>query len=141
MHDFGMLVDSDAFVGLMLARDAHHQRAVTIFAQLKADNIRVVTTSFVVAETATVLSHISGQTLACTFLDEVIQQAGFPVIFVSEALHEEALARFRALPPRGMSVTDCANVAVIHRFKIPTIFSFDKVYRTQFAIPMAQCRP
>jgi len=79
MNNIQVLIDSDAFVGLMLERDAHHPQASAIFELLKANNVKVATTSFVVAETATVLSHASGQILARTFLDEVIINAGFPV--------------------------------------------------------------
>lgn len=140
MRDIQVLIDSDAFVGLMLARDAHHARASAIFARLQAGNVAAVTTSFVVAETATVLSHASGQALARTFLDEVIDKPGFPVIFIDQALHAHAIAIFRALEQRATSLTDCANVAVIRQFEIPTIFSFDKVYPKLFDIPVAQDR-
>ena len=138
MNDIEVLIDSAAFVGLMLEQDAHHERVVRIFDNLKAHNISLATTSFVVAETATVLSHASGQTLARTFLDEVIAQSGLPVIFIDESLYNDAVALFHDVGKRGSSMTDCANVAVVKRFEIPKIFSFDKAYRTQFNIPMTQ---
>jgi predicted nucleic acid-binding protein len=54
------LIDSDASIGWMVAFDANHQQARQIFHQLKEKKSRLVTTSFVVAETASVLSHRSG---------------------------------------------------------------------------------
>jgi len=138
MHDTQVLIDSDAFVGLLLARDAHHERASVIFERLPAGNVAAATTSFVVAETATVLSHASGQALARTFLDDVITKPGFPVIFIDQALQEAAVAIFRALEQRATSLTDCANVAVIRQFEIPTIFSFDKIYPKQFGLQTAE---
>jgi predicted nucleic acid-binding protein len=138
MSDIGVLIDSDAFVGLMLERDAHHTRAAAIFDQLNARTVHAATTSLVVAETATVLSHASGQALARTFLEQVIDKAGFPVIFIDEALYTDAVDIFCSLEQRATSMTDCANVAVLRRFEIPTIFSFDKVYRSQFGISLAQ---
>lgn len=140
MNDIEVLIDSDAFVGLLLERDAHHERSVAMFDRLKERNVPIATTSFVVAETATVLSHASGQALARTFLEEVIEQAGFPVIFIDEPLYNEATAIFCSLQKRATSMADCANVAVIRRFAIPQIFSFDKVYRNTFAIPMIQTK-
>lgn len=138
MNDIEVLVDSDAFVGLLLQRDAHHARSVTIFDSLKEHNVQLATTSFVVAETATVLSHASGQALARTFLDEVIEKARFPVIFIDGPLYNEATVVFCSLDRRATSMTDCANVAVIRHFGIPQIFSFDKVYRNTFDIAMVQ---
>ena len=138
MNEIQVLIDSDAFVGLLLERDAHHERSVTIFDSLKEHNIQIATTSFVVAETATVLSHASGQALARTFLGEVIEKARFPIIFIDEPLYNEATAIFCSLQKRATSMTDCANVAVIRHFEIPQIFSFDKVYRNTFEIPLVQ---
>ena len=138
MSDIQVLIDSDAFVGLMLERDAHHARASAIFDRLQAGNVAAVTTSFVVTETATVLSHASGQALARTFLDDVISKPGFPVIFIDQALHDDAIAIFCSLEQRATSLTDCANVAVIRQFEIPTIFSFDKVYPKQFGIQVTE---
>lgn len=71
-------------------------------------------------------------------MDEVIEQARFPVIFMDETLYSEATAIFRSLDKRATSMTDCANVAVIRCFSIPQIFSFDKAYRNAFEISMVQ---
>ena len=45
----------------------------------KRAHIPIATTSFVVADTATILRHASGQALARTLLDEVIAPSGFLV--------------------------------------------------------------
>jgi predicted nucleic acid-binding protein len=55
MDDIEVLIDSDAFIGLLLEQAAHHAQVVRIFDTLKARTIPLATTSFVVAETATVL--------------------------------------------------------------------------------------
>jgi predicted nucleic acid-binding protein len=90
----------------------------------------------VVAETPTVLSHRSGQGLAKAFLDEIIENGNFPVIFIAKDLYEQALDIFKQQIKKGSSVTDCANVAVVRRFNIPTIFSFDKVYPKGFEVEL-----
>jgi predicted nucleic acid-binding protein len=133
---FQVLIDSDAFVGWMVELDAHHQQARQIFHQLKEQQSHLVTTSFVVAETVTVLSHRSGQALARTFLDEAIENDNFPVIFIAQELYRQALDIFKKQNKKGTSVTDCANVAVARCFHIPTIFSFDKVYPKSFGLEL-----
>src|SRR5438552_3691219 len=120
-----VLVDSDAFVGLFYTADAHHQRASAILEGIKRKQSYLVTTSLVIAETATVLSHREGQDTARAFLD---WSETLPVIHISEELQKEALSLFKQQHNKGNSVVDCANVAVMKRFGIPTIFSFDKVY-------------
>jgi predicted nucleic acid-binding protein len=112
-HNFQVLVDSDAFIGRVYPNDVHYKRASEIFRSLKEHHVSLVTTSLVVAETATVLSHRKGQSLARIFLEEVIKTGGFPVIHITEDLQEEALTIFLNQTKKGNSVTDCANVAVI----------------------------
>jgi predicted nucleic acid-binding protein len=134
---FQVLVDSDAFIGRAYPDDAHHPQASDIFRSLKARGVHLVTTSFVVVETATVLSHRQGQDVARFFLDEVIAGGAFPVIFITEALYTGALNLFKKQTRKGTSVVDCANVAVVRQFAIPTIFSFDHVYPKKFGVKLA----
>lgn len=132
-NQFQVLVDSDAFVGRINPDDVHHERANRIFQSLAEKKSRLVTTSMVVAETATVLSHRVGQSLARTFL-EVIQRGNIPVIHIDEALQAVALDIFSQQTRRGTSVTDCANVAVVQRLNISEIFSFDQGYPKRFGV-------
>lgn len=136
-NQFEILVDSDAFVGLMVEFDAHHKRAREVFRRLEEREAHVVTTSFVVAETATVLSNRKGQSLAKTFLNDVIEKGKFPVVFISQDFYKETLKLFKQQTKKGTSVTDCANVIVARKLQIPTIFSFDKVYPQKFGLELA----
>jgi predicted nucleic acid-binding protein len=123
-----ILVDSDAFVGLLLEKDAHHERSARLFSEVASQGASIVTNSFVIAETATVLSHRVGQELARIFLDEVVEQGRFPTVFVTEALQQQAIEIFRMQERRGTSMTDCVNVAIMQQLQISTIFSFDTFY-------------
>jgi predicted nucleic acid-binding protein len=82
------------------------------------------------------LGRRRGQALAKAFLDEIIENGNFPVIFIAKDLYEQALDIFKQQIKKGSSVTDCANVAVIRRFHIPTIFSFDKVCPKRFGLEL-----
>jgi len=137
-NDYQLLVDSDAFVGWMLKGDAHYERAGAIFAQIKANRTPVVTTSAVVDETLTVLSHRQGQEIARVFLTGVIEQGNFPVLFVSESIRTQALKLFVAQTKKGTSMTDCLNAVVCTRMAIPSIFSFDKAYPQCFGINLVE---
>lgn len=133
--EFQILVDSDAFVGRFYPDDKHHQRALQLFSKLEQADKTLTTTSMVLAETATVLSHRSGQVLARKFL-EVIKRSRLPTIHIDERLHSETYELFCAQEKKGTSFTDCANVVVMQRFKVPTIFSFDKAYPKQFGVSL-----
>ena len=131
---YQVLIDSDAFVGWLYAKDSHHAEASRIFTRLEDQRWVPVVTSLVVAEAATVLSHREGQPLARTFLDLAKR---YPVIHITRQLQQHALDLFQAQKARGTSVTDCANVVVMRQYQIPTIFSFDKVYPKAFGLKPA----
>ena len=133
--EFQALVDSDAFVGRFYPQDLHYQKSQQIFARLEKQAQTLVTTSMVIAEVATVLSHRSGQPLARKFL-KIIHHSKLPTIHVSEKLQAETYKLFNAQEKKGTSITDCANVIVMKRFHIPRIFSFDKAYPKQFNVPI-----
>jgi len=137
-NDYHILIDSDAFVGWMLKGDAHYERAGALFAQIKENRTSVVTTSAVVDETITVLSHRQGQGIARAFLEQVIEQGNFPVILISESIRTQALELFVAQTKKGTSMTDCLNAAVCACMDIPYIFSFDKAYPSQFNIRLIE---
>lgn len=128
---YEILIDSDAFIGLMLEPDAHHKRAYTFFTQIKKQRLEVVTTSFVIAETATVLSNRKGQETARAFLDFVEK---IPTIHITEELQKEATLLFKQQNQRGTSLVDCSNVVVMRWFNIPTLFGFDKFYNKYFGL-------
>ena len=135
-NDIQILIDSDAFVGWLLEGDTHYERAGEIFAQLQQHQMAAATTSAVIAETATVLSHRQGQKLARTFL-EILETGDLPVIYITESFYREGLAIFKEQPQRGTSVTDCTNVAVCQHLEIESIFSFDQVYHKRFDLQLA----
>ena len=132
-----ILIDSDAFVGRFYPDDVHYQQATRIFAQLEQAGKQIVSTNLVIMETATVLSHRSGQVLARKFL-AVLDKTRLPIIHINEKLHQESLSFFKKQDKKGTSLVDCANVVVMRRFAITSIFSFDKFYARQPGIQMPQ---
>ena len=128
-----ILVDSDVFVGWIHTEDSHHKKVQSIFNKIKQAQLSMVTSSWVVAETATVLSHRKGQALARDYLGK-IRDLDFPVIHIDEGLQKDATQIFELQEKKGTSMVDCGNVAIAKRFGISRIFSFDKVYFKRFGL-------
>jgi predicted nucleic acid-binding protein len=126
-HEFHVLLDSDAFVAIYLPDDANHDRAMNIFATIQHAEQNMVTTSWVIAETATVLSNRDGQEKARAFL-QMIADVHFDSIHITEDFQQEATTLFISQQKKRTSMVDCGNAVVMHRFAIPTIFSFDAFY-------------
>lgn len=133
---YEVLVDTDAFVGFVLPDDTHHVEASRLFAQFAAEQRRIVATSWVIAETATVLSHLDGQERARWFLQQV-KAIHLPTIHITEDLQSVAEGVFIAQDKKGTSMVDCGNVAVMRQFRIPMILSFDGFYFKKFQLQQA----
>ncbi len=132
---YDILIDSDAFVGWFWKADTHHEEAKEQFQSLAVDETPIATTSLVILETATVLSHRVGQSIARTFLEH-INRSQLPIIYLDEARYQETIDLFKTQETKGTSMTDCGNVATMRYFGITTIFSFDAVYPKSFNIPL-----
>jgi predicted nucleic acid-binding protein len=123
-----VLIDSDAFIAWFKPDDIMAPHAEKIFTQIFDEELRIATTSLVVAETVTTLSNRTDQATAKKFLI-TITETHLPVIHITEALQQEAIDLFVKTAKKGTSMVDCANVIVLRHFKIPNIFSFDGFYK------------
>ena len=96
-NDQQIIIDSDAFIGLMHKTDALHEQAIATYQYLKEQLGQFATTRAVVTETATLLSHRRGQSAACKLLEDFIDSGAFPVVFITEALYQQGLEIFKVV--------------------------------------------
>ena len=113
---------------MYLPHDSNHDRAMEIFKILKHTEQNLVTTSWVIAETATVLSNRDGQDNARAFLS-MIFETHFDSIHISENLQSDATKVFVEQQKKRTSMVDCSNTVVLKQFGIPKIFAFDEFYK------------
>lgn len=126
-NSFDYLIDSDAFVGMFLPSDALHDHVKRMLTELRNAEKRVVTTNWVVAETATVLSNRDSQKTATNFLS-MIEEGGIPILHVTPELELEVYRFFREQKKKGISMVDSSNVVIARHYGIDAILSFDKFY-------------
>lgn len=131
-----VFVDSCAFVARIHSDDTHYHQARSIFETLRERRASLVTSSYVVTETVTILGHQGGQILADTFL-EILSQGQIPIIHIDEVLQKTALSIFQKQTMPEISVIDCANVAVMRQLGLDTIFSFEHFYPKLFDLQIA----
>lgn len=130
------LVDSDAFIGWLIAADAHHAQVKTALEHIQQQEGSLTTTSYVVAETATLLSRRYAQSYACHFIT-FVHNTEFPVIEVVGELRQQAENLFITQKTEKISLIDCANAIAVKRFALDSILGFDRFYR-RFDIPVLE---
>lgn len=128
-----ILVDTDVWVGFILADDPHHAAASKLLSQIRKQRGQLVITTDVVAETITVLSHKSGQGAARSFL-RLVDDPDLIRIPTKEKFFIKALGLFAEQDKKGTSYVDCMNVVVMAELEFDKILSFDKVYHNRFGL-------
>ena len=127
------LIDANIVVALYRPDDSLHQAAVAVVSKLKKSDWKFVLTNLLFQEAATVLSMRVGMSVAKKFLKDYHDLID-EVIFVDEESEKLSWEIFSGQTKKGTSFVDCSNLAVIEKFKLDGILSFDKFYPKKFLI-------
>ena len=122
-----IFVDSGAWIALMNRRDQHHNDAVETFNNLVQQKTQLLTTDYVIAETANRLrdNHL----VAVQFLDLIKSSkatGALTVVKIDSVLFQEAEELFRQYDTARLSFTDCTSFAVCQQHYISEAFAFDQ---------------
>ncbi len=104
--------DTFFFLALLDRRDQHHQQVVR-FASACRETL--VTTLWVLSETANKLGSTPAREQAAHLLQAIEHQPGFRVIRESDELYESGLSLYAARPDKTWSLTDCISFEVMER--------------------------
>lgn len=122
------LVDTGAWIALLSRDDQYAQSAQERYRELSAAGTRLVTTNYVVDETATRLRYDAGPGAALGFramLDAAVEQRRLRIAWIDAEVERRGwriLAQYRDVT---LSLTDATTAAVATKAKIEQIFGFD----------------
>ena len=127
------LIDANIVVALYRPDDSLHQAAVAVVSRLKESDWKFIFTNLLFQETATVLSMRVGMGVAKKFLKDYRDLID-EIIFVDEEMEKLSWRIFSNQAKKGTSFVDCSNLAVIEKFSLDGIVSFDKFYPKKLLI-------
>ena len=122
-----VLVDTSAFLAVLNADDAHHQKAAVTWKRIIEKNELLYTHHYIVLETTAVLQNRSGMEAARVFLEDIV-----PIVrteWVTEADHGQGVQAFLTANRRQLSLTDCVSFSIIRRLGLRKVFCFDKHFQ------------
>ncbi len=127
-----VVVDTSFFVALKSLRDADHDRAVGLFAELLRGELGAsYATDFVFSEAVTAVLARTHRHSAAVGVGDLIRMSRdgspvFPMHHVTEDELEEAWSEFRRYRERDLSMTDWASVVVARHLEAEAILTFDR---------------
>jgi predicted nucleic acid-binding protein len=119
-----VFADTSGFFALMVQNDLMHIRARQDFESLAEHNAQLVTSSFVLVETMTLLQRRIGLQCADDFHLRI-----FPlleVVWVDEKWYTRAIQRMLARKQRDVSLVDCLSFEIMESMEIRQAFAFDR---------------
>lgn len=125
-----VFVDSDAFIAFMKKDDTLHSKAVKYFKKLSDQDVHFLTSNYVFSEVITVASQRISRSAALQFIETVRSaQNPFDIRIVDQETNDLAVDIFQVQKSKNVSFVDCANMAIMTRYRLQAIFSFDMIYQ------------
>ena len=119
-------IDTCAFLARYLAKDQCHGPATAFWDALKARNEGLVTSNFVLDETATLLGRRTGYLFASKRLKAVYASNILQICRPDLSDELRAIDWFAKFSDQGVSFTDCISFVLMTRMRIDQVFSFDR---------------
>jgi predicted nucleic acid-binding protein len=118
-----IFVDSSFWIGLGMPADERHAEAKALYDRHAGGSL--ITSNHVRGETWTYLRRRAGHHAAVDFLDRLARTRRASVIFVAEALEDEALQWLRRRDEREYSFVDATSFALMRSMRIREALAFD----------------
>ncbi len=122
-----IFVDAGAWYALVDEKDPDHNSAREFYTN---NQMPLLTTNFIFAETVTLIMSRLGWKIACEFGEKLKKSRFASLVSVIDADEVRAWQIFLKYKDTGFSYTDCTSFALMERMKINTAFAFDKHFKT-----------
>ena len=131
-----VFVDTSGWYALFDQHDATHERAVALIRRLVTARTSLVTSDYVIDETATLLKARTGSQTARRWFDYLDQATTLDREWVGSDRFEAARALFVKLADQGHSFTDCTSLVIIRERKIAEVVTTDRHFRVSGLRPL-----
>lgn len=124
-----VFVDTAGWYALLDAGDASHARAVALVRRLVTNKVPLVTSDYVIDESATLLKSRIGARIAIRLFEYLDQATTLEHEWVGSDRFQAARSLFAKLSDQGHSFTDCTSLVIIRERKIEEVVTTDRHFR------------
>jgi predicted nucleic acid-binding protein len=121
-----VFVDTSAFYALADKHDQNHSRARSALTVFSRKGRELLTTTYVVDETLTLVRYHLGHRQAVTMGHKIMESVWCRVVDISEELRQAAWEIFIRYSDQEFSFTDCTSFAAMRSMRVTDAFTFDR---------------
>jgi predicted nucleic acid-binding protein len=121
-----LFVDTSGFFAILARRDAKHAAALRILKRAKADRRRLITTDYVLDETATLLKARGEASLAESLFERVQSSSSGTLQWTDPQRFAAVRAFFLKHLDQAWSFTDCLSFCVMKDLRIAEALTTDQ---------------
>lgn len=134
-----LFVDTSGFYALLNGRDAAHKDAFRIF-MARATELVLLTTEYVVVETATLLRARRLPQMEQNFFKLFDSTTRLQIAWSSMAFYTRTKEFFLKHQDHGWSFTDCASFVLMHEEGLRDALTADKQFKQAGFVPLLKAR-
>ena len=120
-----VLVDTAAWIALVNTRDELHSRAEQTMADLRRQNVVLLTTEFVLLEVSNALCTSAWREKGVKLIDGLRALANLQIVAADTTLLAEGWHLYSSRLDKEWSLTDCTSMIVMQKEHIGQVFTSD----------------
>ena len=121
-----VFLDTAYAIALSSRNDLFHQQAVQLAREIRASNVRLVTTRAIVLEIGNALSKQRRRHAGIRLLDALEADPSVEIIPLSEGLYQRAWQLFRERADKEWGLTDCVSFVVMQERSLTEVLTTDE---------------
>jgi predicted nucleic acid-binding protein len=120
-----IFIDTGALLARYLEQDQHHKEAIQKWEKVRIANKKCLVSNFVLDEFFTLLARRTTYKFAAEKAHIIYASNVFEIVRPDQIIEEQSIALFAKLSDQKISFTDCISFALMKRYKVKHVFSFD----------------
>jgi len=121
-----VFVDTSAWLAIIDTSDVHHSEAAKIYISLLKEQVSLVVTLLVLAETQIWLRRRIGADAAWTFLKNINESPRIEIIYPDGRLEKKAKQILHQYADQDFSLTDALSFACMKEVGLSEAFAYDQ---------------
>ena len=124
-----IFIDTSFFIALLNSSDADHKQAIALQKWLSKNNVRKISSEYVLLELGDGLSRLRFRHLAGQLFKLVYSDQSFEIVPSSSRLFSKALTLFNQRSDKEWGLTDCSSFVIMQEMNLAHALTADRHFQ------------